>query len=186
MLLFLLFQTDEKQREKFEKLYDQYKDLMMYIAMHILHNPALAEEAVQDSLEKIFIHIDDIKEIKCHETKRWVVIVSERVSLDKLKYESRRGHEKEEMLENLNLEEVSLEDIALKDITVENILKHLRALDYKYYSVIILRYYYGFTDKKLAEHFDVSPDVIRKRCERGRKMLIEKLVRDEAIEYETV
>ena len=169
MLLFLLICDGEKQKEKLRELYDQYKDLMMHVSMNILHNHALAEESVQESFVKILINIDDINEIKCHETKRWVVIVSERTAIDKLKHELKRIHEKEDVLDYLNLEEISLEDIAIKDIAVKNVFKHLKALDSKYSSVIILRYYFGYTDKKLAEHYGVSPEVIRKRCERGKK-----------------
>ena len=186
MLLLLITHADEKQKEKLEKLYDQYKDLMMYISMNILHNHALAEEAVQQSLVKILINIDNIDEIKCHETKRWVVIVSERTALDKLKRESKRVHEKDDVLEYLNLNEISLEDIAIKNITVANVFEQLKALDYKYSSVIILRYYYGYTDRKLADYFGVSPEVIRKRCERGKKMIIEKLAQDRGDKNERV
>ena len=176
MLLLLLICDDEKQKQKLRELYDQYKDLIMHVSMNILNNHALAEEAVQESLVKILINIDDIDETKCHETKRWVVIVSERTAIDKLKYESKRAHEKEDVLEYLNLEDKSLEDIAIKEIAVQNIFKYLKTLDSKYSSVIILRYYFGYTDKKLAEHFGVSPEVIRKRCERGKKLLLQRLM----------
>ena len=70
---------------------------------------------------------------------------------------------------------ISIEDMAIQNITLTNFSKVLKTLDSKYSEVIVLRYYFGYTDSKLAKHFNVSPEVIRKRCERGKKMLIKKL-----------
>lgn len=175
MLLFLLIQVDEKKKAKFELLYEEYKNLIMYISIKILHKKEIAEESFQDSLIKMLINIDDIDEIKCHETKGWVVIISERAALDKLKNESKHIHEEDKVMEYLDFKDVSLEDVAIKDIEVKSILEQLKKLDSKYYSAIILRYYYGYTDRKIAEYFNVSPEVIRKRCERGKKMILKKL-----------
>lgn len=175
MLLLLLSIVNEEQKIKFEQLYLQYKDLMMYISLRILKKRELAEEVVQDSLIKILLNIDSVGEVKCHETKSWVVTISERTAYDKLKYEKRRVHEKDDVLEYTNFNKISIEDIAIQNMTLERFSKAIKMLDNKYSDVIVLRYYFGYSDSKLAKHFKVSPEVIRKRCERGKKMILHKL-----------
>lgn len=175
MLLLLLNIASEEQKIKFEQLYQQYKDLMMYISLKILKKKELAEEAVQDTFIKILINIEDVEEIKCHETKSWVVVISERTAYDKLKYEKRRVHEKDDVLEYTDFSKISIEDIAIQNMTLAKFSKALEMLDNKYSEAIVLRYYFGYSDSKLAKHFKVSPEAIRKRCERGKKMLMHKL-----------
>lgn len=175
MLLLLLNIASEEQKIKFEQLYEQYRDLMMYISLKILKKKEFAEEAVQESLIKILINIGRVGAIKCHETKSWVVVISERTAYDKLKYEKRRVHEKDDVLEYTDFSKTSIEDIALQNMTLTSLSKALKTLNNKYSDAIVLRYYFGYSDSKLAKHFKVSPEVIRKRCERGKRMLIHKL-----------
>lgn len=160
----------------FRQLYEQYRFLMLHIAYKILGNLALAEEAVQDALLKILIHIDDVKEISCHETKSWVVLITKRTSLNKLKYEQMRDHKMPEVWDQASDPAESLENAVIRNLKVKEVLEELKAIDEKYSELLILRYYYGYTDSKLASHFGISPEVVRKRCERGKKLLLKKLI----------
>lgn len=47
MFLLLAMIDNEEDKSKFEQLYNQYKQLMFYIANGILHDENLAEDAVQ-------------------------------------------------------------------------------------------------------------------------------------------
>ncbi len=160
----------------FRQLYEQYRCLMMHIAYNILGNQALAEEAVQDALLKILIHIDDIKDAACHETKCWVVLITKRTALNKLKYEKIRQHAGAEALDEAEDHEEPLENIVIRNLKIREVLSGLKAIDGKYSELMILRYYYGYTDSKLARHFGVSAEVVRKRCERGKKLLLSSLM----------
>jgi RNA polymerase sigma-70 factor (ECF subfamily) len=186
MIILLLSIASEEQKIKFEQLYQLYKDLMMYISLKILKKKELAEEAVQESLIKILINIDDAGEIKCHETKSWIVVITKRTAFNKLKYEKRRDHENDNVLEYTNFSKISIEDIAIQEIAIERVKAGLENLDDKYSECIILRYYFGYSNSKLAKHFKGSAEVIRKRCERGRKKLIKKLAAIEGENNEKV
>lgn len=63
MLGFYLALIDEpSDREKFSEIYASYKNMMFGVAMSVLHNEALASEAVQDCLLKIAEIIGDMTE----------------------------------------------------------------------------------------------------------------------------
>ena len=159
----------------FRQLYEQYRYLMMHVAYQILNNQALAEEAVQDALLKILIYIDDIKDAGCHETKSWVVLITKRTALNKLKYERIRQHDTADALIEASDGEEALESIVIRNLKIREVLGGLKAIDGKYSELIILRYYYGYSDSKLARHFGISAEAVRKRCERGKKLLLRSL-----------
>lgn len=177
MLSYLLATVSEETKYRFEALYFYYRDLMMYISLNILKSKELAEEAMQESLIKILINIGDIGEIKCHQTKSWVVIITKRTALNKLEYEKRREHDNDNILEYISFETKNLEDKVIQNITIDEIKKGLKELGDEYFEIMILRYYYGYSDSKLAKHFGISPAAIRKRCERGKKRLLRNLIK---------
>jgi RNA polymerase sigma-70 factor (ECF subfamily) len=172
MLFLLLSTANEEQKEKFEQLYLYYRDFMMYIVNGIISRKSIAEEAVQEAFIKILLNIDDIDEVNCRQTKSFILLITKSVAINKLKYENRRNHIEDNVLEYSNVESCSLEDIAIQNITVANVLEAIKKLDEKYREIIILRYYYGYTDDKIAQHFNISPALVRKRCERGKKKIM--------------
>jgi RNA polymerase sigma-70 factor (ECF subfamily) len=159
---------------KFKQLYDQYRFLMLHIAHGILCNRALAEEAVQDALVKILVNIDDVQDVYSRETKAWAVLITRRTALNKLKYEQLRGHDATDDWEQAT-ESESVESAVLRNLRVKEVLEELKSIDGKYSELLILRYYYGYTDSKLAAHFGITAETVRKRCERGKKMMLKKL-----------
>lgn len=161
---------------KFKQLYEHYRYLMLNIAYKVLGNKGLAEEVVQDSLLKMLINIDNIGDVACRETKGWVVLVTKRTALNKLKYERMRGHESGDVFALTPDAAESVENAVIHNLKVRQVLDELKAIDDKYSELLILRYYYGYTDSKLALHFGVSAETVRKRCERGKKVLLANLM----------
>ena len=51
--VFLTLIDEPNDNEKFDQIYSEYRNKMYYKALSMLRNPALAEEAVQESLLKI-------------------------------------------------------------------------------------------------------------------------------------
>ena len=71
MLQFYLQLLDTAaEKEKFEKLYEQYRKLMMAEANAILKSKHLAEDAVQEAFLRIIKSFDYVEEILSPRTKR--------------------------------------------------------------------------------------------------------------------
>lgn len=76
VLLFYLSLLDtEEEKSKLEKLYYQYKALMKYIALDILKDYSMADDAVHEAFIKLIRHLDGIDEIDSRKTKAFIVIV---------------------------------------------------------------------------------------------------------------
>lgn len=110
MLSFYLTLIDEpSDKEKFTEIYEHYKGMMMQKAMSILHNSALAEEAVQESFIKIAKNIFKISSPICSKTASFIVIIVRNTSYDILR---REKPDKNVLLD----EEISAENIEMPDI----------------------------------------------------------------------
>ena len=82
MLQFYLQLLDTAaEKEKFEKLYEQYRKLMMAEANAILKSKHLAEDAVQEAFLRIIKSFDHVEEILSPRTKRFVVIIARNAAL---------------------------------------------------------------------------------------------------------
>ncbi len=73
---------NEKEKTKIEQIYSQYYKLLLYIAMEMLHDQIIAEDAVHEAFVKIIKNIGKINLDKPKETKRYIVVIIERTCLD--------------------------------------------------------------------------------------------------------
>ena len=73
--LYLQLLDTQTEKEKFERLYYQYKRLMYWSAYQILGDSHLAEDAVHEAFLKIIKNFHKIGEINCPRTKNFVVII---------------------------------------------------------------------------------------------------------------
>ena len=88
MLGFYLSLIDEPDdKEKFAEIFRSYGNMMFSKAMSVLHNTALAEEAVQESFLKIAKNISKISEPNCSKTAAFIVIIVRNTAIDMLKNE---------------------------------------------------------------------------------------------------
>ena len=88
MLGFYLSLIDEPDdKEKFAEIFRSYGNMMFSKAMSVLHNTALAEEAVQESFLKIAKNISKISDPNCSKTAAFIVIIVRNTALDMLKSE---------------------------------------------------------------------------------------------------
>lgn len=175
MLTFTLTLIDDpSDKEKFNNIYMKYRNLMFYKAMSLLHNEALAEEAVQESLMKIAKNISKISDVDCSKTKAFIVIIVRNTSLDTIKAE----HIGETVpLDDEIIPDVS-QDVLEKMISKEGYEKLMTAvseLDDIYRDILTLRYVYGYGNDELAKLLGMSRRTVESRVYRGKKMLIERL-----------
>jgi len=179
LLLILLNSLNEDEKTKCEELYNRYKNLMMYVALKILKNRNLAEEAVHDAMLAILKVINDIEDVKCHKTYGLVVLISKRCSLNKLKYEKRRLHEQLEKTEYMVSEADSVEDIVIERIKFEEIVKKMKSINEIDKEILILKYYYGYTYRDIGDKINLKEANIRKRCERAKKNILRDIINKE-------
>lgn len=170
MLLFYLSLLDTADQEiLLTHIYVEYKALMKHIALSILHNEDLAEEAVHDAMLKIIDWVKSHPETDPQKVKSFVCIVAKRTALNNLKYEQRRRT-------------VSLEDLAIEPAVWDNyeeidradVISAINQLPYKYQEILQLAAQHELSIKEIAKILNLSQANTRKRLQRARKAIYKK------------
>lgn len=81
MLLISMIELED-DRSKIEIIYQEYKNLMLYVANGILEDMNDSEDVVHQSFLKLMKVIHKIDEPKCHKTHALVVTIVERTAID--------------------------------------------------------------------------------------------------------
>ena len=178
MISLLLFAIETpEQLNKFLQMYHKYKGIVYYIALKILKNKELAEDVSQEVFLHIFQHFDEFIEYTCHKTWGYVVVISRNASFDKLKAEKKHEHDPDDILEINDFSNETIEDEVIRNLEMDKLLEAFSKVD-KYCNIILLKYYCGYSDEMLAEHYNISTAAVRKRIERCKVKLRQHIEKD--------
>lgn len=76
MLTFYSSEIDKKcDKQKFERIYLQYRETMFIIANEILKNKENAEDAVQDAFVLIIRNLDNIDDVLSKKTANYIKVI---------------------------------------------------------------------------------------------------------------
>ncbi len=173
MLGICLALIDEpSDREKFEHLYNTYKDMMSKLAMSIMHNEELVKETLQDCFLKIAETITDISVVESRRTKALIVIMVKNKARDNLEAEH---YDKVEKLNNNDCIPDKIVNEILTDLGYRELIQELKGLDSIYRDTLLLKIVYEFSVNEISELLNIPPRTVETRIYRGRKILKEKL-----------
>ena len=147
-----------------EEVLNQYGNLLFRYALMMLGDTGEAEDAVQETLVKLWQKAPQFKD-KDHE-KAWLLTVTANRCRDLLRKRMRRG-------------EISLESVAeLTDDVAETpedsgILDALLGLPEKYKQVIYLHYVEGYKVEEIAGIIGKTASAVKMRLKKGRQLLEE-------------
>lgn len=173
MLNFFLHIVDtELEKEKFEKLYYKYRNLMFWVANDVLKDDWLAEDAVNEAFIRICKNFHKIDEVNCSKTKNFLVVIVRNVSLSMLGKKSN-----EESLDNYvdcytNVVEM---DLTFSKVEYNDALRAIEALPLIYRDTLYLTLILGYTERETSELLNISQKAVGKRKERGIRILRKEL-----------
>lgn len=155
--------------QKFENLYQCYKQSLYRIAFSYVKNSADAEDLVQEAFYKCFCQAPEFTSDE-HE-KRWLIRVTVNLCKNHVKsfwHKNRTAMEEipEQMAEKMGVQEISLwqEVLALPD---------------KYKITMYLHYYEGYTCREIAGILDCKESTVKMRLKKGRALLKLELMEGE-------
>lgn len=176
----------EEDRSRFRVLYETYVRLMFHIANQYLPDPRDAEEAVSEAFFRISEHFSEIGEIDCPKTRNLVVIITRNIAKDLLRKQKRQvptvdllAYVDEEG-EAAPWEETMSDDwqgveALFATLTLEDAMAEIRALPQAVRDAMLLCVGEEYTVAEAAEILGITESTLRKRLQRGRQMLREKL-----------
>lgn len=155
-----------------ERLYREYRSPMFRVALAILRDEGLAEDAVQQSFLKIFQNFEKIDRSDCNKTRSFIVILVKNTAIDLYR---RRGRENVISFEDLERplpdRETQPEDRAIAKLEGERLSACLAKMEDKYANLLLLRYYHGYQNREIAELLGMSQAQVAMGIYRGKQRL---------------
>ena len=135
----------ERDEEAFEIVYDEYENLIYYIAYSITKNRENAEEIVQDTFLRMFNSIRSYDEKG--KFKQWLMQIARNLSYNKVTRDKERDNV---------YDEEALRTVKAAPSTAHIILTIQGILDEDSANIVILRVIYNFSFKEIAEETNLS------------------------------
>ena len=176
MLIYLQMLDTPEERAKFETLYYAHRRTMLHIAMQILKDYQLAEDAVQEAFLRLVKNFSKIGQINCPRTRLFTVIIVRNISLTML-----AERKKETVLESPDAVipiEYDLEEDVLERIAYEEVLNAIRELPVLYRDVLYLQCVEEYKLTEISKLLGIEAETVKKRAQRGRKKLLEQLTKE--------
>ena len=169
MLIFLQSMENEAEKSRFEQLYLRYRGLMYHIAYGILQNSSDAEDAVQQAFLAIAGHLHKIGEIDTPKTKAFAAIIVERKAIDLLR--SRQA-------EPIDLSETGQQGIPIEVTEEYGLDEAIGKLPPKQRAYILLRFYYGYTTKEIADMMHTTQYAVQRQIWKAKQNLKKEMEDD--------
>ena len=184
MLIYLMSLDTEKERIKFVKIYDTYRNRMHYTANMILKDELNAEDMVHDTFLTLTDYLDRINEEDPVGTWNYIVTILKNKCYNFIKksnsyyfYNRQNFIKKNKKLSLVESEQVFEQSSEICNLLESQLIKEeagaflntlIRGLKYPYKEVIYLQYYDGLNSREIAEILGISPANVRKISSRAR------------------
>lgn len=176
MMLLVLPDTEE-EREKFEAIFEKYKNLMFTSINNIINDKYLAEDILQETFIKITNNIDKIDDdIHSTKAKNFIMTVTKNTALDYYRKSIKRREVEvsvDELEESVFYD--SDEDLSSKIDTENRVISIFKNMKEKYRDIFLLKYVNELENDEIAKILNISEETVRKRISRGKKIIEEKL-----------
>lgn len=175
LALYLSLIDDEKDQEKFEKLYTTYASFLYNVAVKKVNDSYDAEDCVQETFLYIAKNFEKVGDIDSVSTRCYLATITTGFAINKFKSVN-------------TVETISIEDAEENDRYKDNIL------DFEKYDAVeiaalinklnetsriymYLTYYFGYTSVEIAKMYSTNEATVRQILSRARKQLKEYLIR---------
>jgi RNA polymerase sigma-70 factor (ECF subfamily) len=166
---------DDDDKEKVEKIYTKYKQLMYKKAFSILKHEQDAQDIVHEVFVKIIGQLHNIYGVDDIRTQHFVMILTENASLD-----LKNRNNKHEMIDIEDFAEIlpDVKQSGLDNIDMIIIKSALKQLPKHYSHILCLTDYLGYSIKQTAILLNLSEDNAYKRLQRARAKMAELLEKE--------
>lgn len=180
--IYLTIIDDENNKNRFAELYKRYAKLMHHVAREILKDDRLAEEAVQEAFFRIARNFHKVGDVKSSETKNFAVLITRRMALTIAEAELKQSKASEVILEGTGTgaHYMGAADESFENADYKVLVEAILSLPEIYRNVLYLQGVYEYTLRETAGILGITVDATKKRTQRARKILSEKLDREEA------
>jgi len=167
MLVFTQMLETADERLKIEEIFHTYGKLMFNVANKILNNEHDAEDAVQQALFAIYQNLQKFSEIKCPQSRSFIVTIVERKAIDLYRAKQRNAVVPFEE-EFINVPTASVIDSAAART---DLAKAMAMLPTRYRELLFLKYDNGYSEREIAVMYSMTEANVKKTIQRAKKKL---------------
>jgi RNA polymerase sigma-70 factor (ECF subfamily) len=153
-----------RQESALAELYDRHGRVAYGLALRVLRDPALAEDAVQEAFLAVWRGADRFVPER-GSASAWLLTLVHRRAVDVVRREERRRTDPLPEVESAG--STGTEDDAMLRFERERVIGALRQLPDQQREALELAYYAGFTQSELAERLGVPLGTIKSRMSAG-------------------
>ncbi len=169
---YLQFLETDQEKQRFEEIHNQNKDLMYHVANKILNHIEDTEDAVHHAFVKLLEIWKKIEHQTCPQITSLCVIISRNAAIDiarKKKYRVYTPLEEIEWYEDSNQR---TDDEVLEKMGVETIMQCILQLPEIVKDSLMLHIGNGLSVRQVAKLLNISTEAAKKRIQRGRSQLV--------------
>ena len=154
-----------------EKCYELYEQKMFRVALSVLHNESLAEDAVQEAFLQLIKHKVHFDMADSDDCKRYIITVIRNASIN---IYNKRKNENHIVSFTEELEAVCESEAVAPDNNTEAETEYdplMNTLPEKYYDVVYCLVVKDYSIRETSLRLGISEANVRKRFERAKKMM---------------
>ena len=155
------------ERLKIEEIFHTYGNLMFHVANKILNNDHDAEDTVQQALFAVYQNLEKFSEIKCPQSRSFIVTIVERKAIDLYRAKQRNAVVPFEE-EFINVPAPSVVDAAAERT---DLAKAMALLPTRYRELLFLKFDNGYSEREIAVMCSMTEANVKKTIQRARKKL---------------
>ena len=160
---------NDEDRNSFEQLYNDNKNIMYNCAYSILKDVPSAEDAVQDSFVSLARNFEKTYAMNCNQIRSYLIITVRNAA-----FKIYNKRKREVSTEDIYLDTEDDSNISLDTENAElrrELFGMIKQLDKKYGDVIMLKYYCDMKEKDIADVLDISLENVKIRVYRAKSAL---------------
>jgi RNA polymerase sigma-70 factor (ECF subfamily) len=172
--IYLALLDTPEEKSKFEVLYKEYRSTMYNHAYGILKDKYLAEDAVHNAFLKLTKNLEKVNEIKCKETRNYLVILVRGAAIDF--YNQNKKIIPIDELDDTDT--LDLPELIENRLERERVFEIISNMDDKYSDILMLNLFYDCSNEEVAQSLNINPEHVSIHFFRAKEKL-KKLIMEE-------
>jgi RNA polymerase sigma-70 factor (ECF subfamily) len=166
----LVLRVSAGDRQAFLSLYDQFSSRVFGLALYMLRERTAAEEVTQDTFLKLWTRADTFQPTR-GQFITWLLSITKRTALDRIRKESRRPPIAELTSELDQLSQLPEPGSGSEEARWRSVRLALDDLPPEQKQVIALGFYYGLSQSQIAEELEIPLGTVKTRMHLGMDKL---------------
>lgn len=186
LTLYLNLIDETNSKSKFEEIYLSYRKQMLALSLSILHN----EEDAEDVVHNVFLciatkHMAFISSIEnSNDLRNYLLKATKNTALNEIKKKTRTNIPLDSVIDYdkekpLVLSDDEFVDLLCTKMEYTNVVKAIQSIGEPYKDVLYYHFVLELSVPDTAKHLNRKTETVKKQLQRGKKLLLELLTREE-------